>query len=100
MRTTAFAEKRLVLLTQYPPTFPEGAERPDLVLRWYEVADAIATELVAPMIADPVCLFLCRQFHNFLKERNMALAQVSWQFSEGVRALRNFLVMLQEAARA
>ena len=30
----------------------------------------------------------------------MALAQVSWQLVAGIRALRNFLVMLQEAAVA
>src|SRR5439155_8294916 len=37
---------------------------------------------------------------DFLRERNMALAQVGWQLSEGTRALHSFLVMLQEAAKA
>jgi hypothetical protein len=100
LRTNGFAQTRLVLLTKYPPVFPEDAEQPDVLLRWFEVVDAIENELPDLMPADPVCHFLCEQFHDFLKERNMAIAQVGWQLSEGTRALHSFLVMLQEAAKA
>jgi hypothetical protein len=100
LKTSGFAQTRLVLLTKYPPILPEGAERPNVFLRWFEAADAIENELAGLMTADPVCHFLCQQFHDFLKERNMALAQVSWQLSEGTRDLHSFLIMLQEASTA
>jgi len=100
LRTSGFARTQLVLLTKYPPMLPEDAEQPDVLLRWFAVADIIENELPGLMAADTVCHFLCQQFHDFLKERNMALAQVSWQLSEGTRDLHSFLVMLQEAAKA
>ncbi|HJT76955.1 MAG TPA: hypothetical protein VJ739_07100 [Gemmataceae bacterium] len=90
----------LVLLTQYPPNLSSGEEHPDRMIRWYEVADAFEQELTEAKVSDPVCCYLCEQFLAFLKERNMGLAQVGWQLPEGTRALRNFLVMLQEAAKA
>ena len=33
------AETRLILLTRYPEVFQPEAERPDLAVRWFEVAD-------------------------------------------------------------
>ena len=72
----------------------------DRAVRWYEVADEIDRELSQLKSTDTICHFLCEQFHNFLEERNMTIGQVGWQLAEGTRALRNFLVMLQEAAKA
>jgi hypothetical protein len=99
LRTSGFAQTRLILLTKYPPLLPKAAEQPDEIVRWYELADAIECELPELKQADPPCHFLCEQFHAFLKERNMALAQVGWHLSEGTRALHSFLVMLHEAAK-
>jgi hypothetical protein len=100
LRSQNFPRTLLVLLSKYAPVFAEDMEHPDLIVRWYEVADALERELIGSTLADPICQFLCEQFHGFLKEQNMAIAQVSWQLSEGARALRSFLVMLQEAAKA
>lgn len=100
LRTSQAGLTKLILLAKYPPSLAADAEKPDLIVRWYELADAIEGELQGSALTDPVCRFLCTQFHDFLKERNMAIAQVGWQMSEGSRALRNFLVMLQEAATA
>jgi hypothetical protein len=99
LRTSGFLQTRLILLSKYPALLPEDSEQPDRVVRWYELADALERELPELKEADPPCHFLCEQFHTFLKERNMALAQVGWQLSEGTRALHSFLVMLQEAAK-
>jgi hypothetical protein len=99
LRSSDFPRTYLVLLSKNPVVIPDDAEHPDQVIRWYEVADAMEQELMGPDLSDPVCRFLCEQFHHFLKERNMALAQVGWQLSDGARALRSFLVMLQEAAK-
>jgi hypothetical protein len=100
LRTSGFPLTSLVLLTKYPPDLSLGEEEPDYKIRWYEVADSLEQELTEAKVSGPVSCYLCEQLLEFLKERNMSLAQVSWQLPEGTRALRNFLVMLQEAAKA
>jgi hypothetical protein len=100
LRASQLAETRLVLLTKYPPNLKAGDESPDLVVRWYEVADWIEQEVAGQSIQEPVSVYLCEQFHSFLRERNMAITHVGWQLKEGGRALQNFMVMLQETARA
>lgn len=98
LRSAGFPHTFLILLAKYAPSLPHDAAQPDLVVRWYEVADGLDSATAAT--SDRICQFLCHQFHEFFKERNMAIAQVGWQLSEGARALRSFLVMLQEAAKA
>ncbi len=98
LRTTEFAHTLLVLLTKYPPVLPKDAEQPDYLVRWHELSDWIELELVESNIVEPICRFLCQQFYDFLKERNMTIAQVGWQLPEGTRALRNLINMLFEAA--
>ncbi len=100
LRASEFARTLLIVLTKYPPVLPKDAEQPNAVIRWYELADCIERELSQSSISEPICYFLCQQFHDFLKERGMTIAQVDWHLSDGARAIRNFLVMLQEAARA
>jgi hypothetical protein len=100
LRTAEFPSTCLVLLTKYPPDLAADQEQPDHTIRWHELADALERDLIGGSVSDPVCCYLCEQFLEFLKERNMSLAQVGWQLPEGTRALRNFLVMLQEAAKA
>lgn len=95
-----YPQKALFTITKYAPTIlPEG-ETPDYSLRWYEVADMIELALNDPRLDDPASAFVAQCFHDFLKEQNMAIAQVGWQLAEGAKALHSFLVMLQEAARA
>ncbi len=100
LRSTGFSRTWLVLLTKYPPDLMPEQEQPDHMIRWYKAAEELERELAGAGVSDPVCNHLCQQFLEFLKERNMSLAQVGWQLPEGTRALRNFLVMLEEAAKA
>jgi hypothetical protein len=100
LRTCGIPHGRLVLLTKYPVDFGPAAERPDYAIRWYEIADVIAEAVATGGENDPVCQYLCDQLLEFLRRRNMALAAVNWQLKEGSLSLRNFMVMLQEAARA
>lgn len=93
-------QTRLVLLTRYPEVFQADETLPDLEVRWFELADWLESELLAVKAAGAVADFLARQFLEFLKGRNMHLAQVSWQMPEGFRALSNLLNMLFEAAAA
>jgi hypothetical protein len=94
-----FTRKNLVLLCRRSPRIDEGAEQSDAVVWWHEVADEIEWASIAPETGDNVCRFVSAQLYAFLKERNMAIAQVTWQMTQGTRALRCFLDMLQEAAR-
>ncbi|HTU88800.1 MAG TPA: hypothetical protein VMF69_01770 [Gemmataceae bacterium] len=91
---------RLVLLTQYPEVFQADETRPDLEVRWFDVADWLESELPAVEAANEIASFLARQFLDFLRERNMNLTQVGKYMPEGMRALANMLNMLNEAAIA
>jgi hypothetical protein len=94
------AETRLILLTRYPETFTSDAARPDLELRWFEVADGFEDELPAAVAAGEVAVFLVRQFLDFLEVRRMTLAHVGKFMPEGLRAMSNLMNMLVEAAAA
>ncbi len=93
-------QTRLVLLTQYPEVFQADETRPDLEVRWFEVADWLESELPAVEAANEIASFLARQFLDFLRERNMNLTQVGKYMPEGIRALANMLNMLHETAIA
>lgn len=93
-------QTRLVLLTHHPETFGPGAARPDLEVRWFELADWLADELPAAEGADPIAGFLTGQFLSFLGDRGMTLAQVGKYMPEGLRALSNLMNMLVRAAEA
>lgn len=100
LRQCGIEQTRLILLTRYPEVFPADETRPDLEVRWYELADWLENEMPAIESASEVAAFLARQFLAFLKERKMNLAQVSWQMPEGFRALSYLFDMLLEAAAA
>src|SRR6185437_13496342 len=89
---------QLVLLTRYPEVFRPGDERPDLELRWFEVADWFETELPEAQATGDIAGFLVRQLLDFLEARGMTLAQVGKYMPEGLRALSNLMNMLFEAA--
>jgi hypothetical protein len=93
-------ETRLVLLTRYPGAFKTDDVRPDLELRWFEVADGLEAELPAAAAVSDVAGFLVGQLLDFLEARGMTLAQVGKYMPEGLRALANLMNMLVEAAAA
>jgi len=95
-----YEHTKLILLTRYRETFAAGAARPDLEIRWFELADWLECELGALEVAGEVAGFLSRQFLDFLEARGMTLAQVGKFMPEGLRALSNLLNMLFEAAMA
>jgi hypothetical protein len=89
----------LIVLTRYPVNWLEQSERPDAVIRWYEVAEWLGLER-SRYAFKPVSEYLVSQFIDFLTERNMTMGQVTWELSGGVRALRALNDMLREAASA
>ncbi len=100
LRESGRARTQLVLLTQYPQAFEPSDEKPDLTIRWHQVAEWLDREIRHQAIADPVARFVSKQFVDFLEARSMTIAQVNWQMAEGVRALRSLLNMLAAAAVA
>jgi hypothetical protein len=100
MEANRIQERRLVVLTRYPEAYPVDWLRPDLEIRWYEVADWLEDELITLEEADKVASFRTREFLNFLRIRGMTLTQVGKYMPDGLRALGNLLNMLFEAAAA
>src|SRR5262249_13300436 len=66
---TGVTHTRLVLLTRYPESFAPGAVRPDLEIRWFELADWLEQEMPSADEAGAIAGFLVRQFHDFLGGR-------------------------------
>jgi hypothetical protein len=66
-----FDATTLVLLTRHPEEYPPEAGRPDLEVRWYEIADWIEAELSSLHTVGGVAVFLAEQFLGFLRERGM-----------------------------
>ncbi len=100
LRECGVGQTRLVLLTRYPQVFRPEDTRPDLEVRWLELADWFESELPAAEAAGELSGFLMRQFLDFLKERNMTLTHVDKYMPEGLRALSSLLNMLFEVAAA
>lgn len=93
-------QTHLVLLTRYPEVYSSGDSRPDLEVRWYELAEWLETEMSAVAAAGEVATFLARQYLAFLRTRGMTLTQVGKFMPEGLRALGDMLNMMFEAAAA
>lgn len=93
-------ETQLILLTRYRETYAADAVRPDLELRWFEVADWFESELPTAIMAGEVPGFLVQQFLEFLEARRMTLVHVSKFMPEGLLAVANLMSMLLEAAGA
>jgi hypothetical protein len=100
LRECGIEQTRLVLLTRKPEIFQDEDTRPDLEIRWFELADWLENELPAVEAANEVVAFLARQFLDFLRGRNMNLTQVGKFMPEGLRDLASMLDMLFEAAVA
>ena len=89
-----------MLLTRYPTEFGTDDARPDLHLRWFEVADWLEGEVAAADAASEIAGFLLRQFLNFLEVRSMSLTHVGKYMPDGLRAVSSLLNMLMESAVA
>lgn len=91
---------QLVLLSRYREQYTSSAERPDFELRWFEIADWLDDALPVLDSTEVVAGFVVWQFLEFLRSRNMTLAQVGKYMPEGARALSSLLNMLNESASA
>ena len=97
LKAAKIAKTILILLTQYP-VGEELAEKPDLPLRWYKVAEWLEAELIkADQDSRILSAFLIRQFLDFLHERSITMEHVEKDLVGGIRSLISLMDMLQEA---
>lgn len=99
LKESGLAETALVLLTRYPVNLEEGTERPEVRVRWFQVAEWLNLEQQRYTF-QAVSKYLVEQFVGFLRTRNMVMGEVTWELPGGVRALRALADMLYEAATA
>jgi hypothetical protein len=82
----------LILLTRYLVTLGDEAEPPNAYVRWFQVADWL---LEVPL-ARQVSGYLAEQFVGFLRARGMTMEKVTWELTNGGRALHSLLAILNE----
>jgi hypothetical protein len=99
LRESGLASTALVLLTRYPVTLGDESEKPDVLIRWFQVAEWLEHERQRYAFR-PVSDYLVEQFLGFLVGRNMTMGQVTWELSGGLRALRSLSDMLYEVVKA
>ncbi|MBO0698202.1 MAG: hypothetical protein J2P46_07400 [Zavarzinella sp.] len=97
LRESGVPSTRLVLLTRHVIDLDPAALEAVLCIRWYQVADWVEVER-GRYTFKAVSAFLVQQFLGLLGTKGMTMSQVTWELSGGVRALRNFMNMLEEAA--
>jgi hypothetical protein len=90
---------RLVLLTRHLVDLDPANLVGVHCVRWYQVADWLEAERVQYTF-KAVSAYLVQQFLGLLGTKGMTMGQVTWELAGGIRALRNFMNMLVEAAQA
>jgi hypothetical protein len=77
---------QLIFLSRYPLT-GEKDGKPDVAVRWYQIADWLIEELKNNNVNE-ISLFLMKQFCGYLKAQNMTLSKVKSAVSEGLNSYR------------
>jgi len=91
--STGKKHSHLVLLTRYQVDFEGKAVKPYKHVRWSDVYNWV----VKLKLSDPVASHYVREFADFLKEKHMTVQQITWEYVNGVPALKNLLTMLNSA---
>lgn len=86
----------LISLTRYDHEQHGADISPDYAIRWHEISDWLSKLQLTNIVSK----FLTKEYIKLLEHRGLAMNQVSWQLTEGVRALKNVLDMLGEAISA
>jgi len=96
LSNSSYSETRLILLTRHVVSI-ESPEADYSHIRWHQIADWLENERLQYTFKT-VSGFLVEQFLGLLGIKGMTMSQVTWELSGGIRALRNFLNMLEESA--
>jgi hypothetical protein len=77
-------ETKLIVLSKYPIS-SDLEIRPDLAVRWFQVADWLEKELRSDKI-QPLSRFFIEQFIEFLAKQNMIIKKVKSPISESLKS--------------
>jgi hypothetical protein len=97
LHDSGIARTRLLLLTRHVVDLLPEDLADVFCIRWYQVADWLEAER-RRYTFKAVSAFLVEQFLGLLGTKGMTMGQVTWELTGGIRALRNFMNMLVEAA--
>ena len=86
----------LIVLTRYHHEQHRADISPDYAIRWHEISDWLSQL----ELTNSVSKFLTKEYIKLLEQRGVAMNQVNWQLTEGVRALKTVVDMLGEAIAA
>jgi hypothetical protein len=87
--------KHVILLTRFSIEFEEK-NKPDKHVLWYEVHNWLSKA----DILDPVSKYLRDEFNSFLKEKQMTIEKVGWEYINGVPSLVNLLKMIESGIQS
>ncbi|MHA1401979.1 MAG: PD-(D/E)XK nuclease family protein [Candidatus Heimdallarchaeaceae archaeon] len=85
--------KKLILLTRFSIEFTEQEAKPYKNIRWFEIYNWLSN--VKP--TNIVNKYLVLSFLKFLEEKQMSVKKVTWEYMNGVPALKNLMNMIEVA---
>ncbi len=89
----------LAFLTKYPFDLEKSGEKPDITIRWYQIAEWLEFELEQKTIQQSLSIYITEQFLGFLNQRGLMVERVSKELIPGLQSLLNLVVMLEESLR-
>ncbi|MBT7071173.1 MAG: hypothetical protein HN855_09845 [Anaerolineae bacterium] len=95
LKGSGYREKQLVLLTRSRSSIKETRlETANFHhVCWYEVSSWLS-DIDSQ---DQMITYLIRQFIDFLKNKDMSMEKITWEYMRGLPAMKNFLDMLGAA---
>lgn len=95
LEKTPYEEKQLVLLTRSRRSIQETNLETTKFhhICWYEISSWLSDI----NSKDQIVTYLIRQFIEFLKDKDMSMEKITWEYMRGLPAMKNFLDMLGAA---
>lgn len=92
---SGYAQTQLVLLTRSKHSIQETTLSIEKLhhVCWYQISGWLSDL----KFSDPVTFYLVDHFIAFLKEKNMSIEKVSWEYIQGVPALGHLTTMMETA---
>ena len=90
-----FSHKCLVTITRYPVIHDKSC-KPDNFFRWHKVSDWLS-DLDQK---NETTQYIINQFNQFLKDRGIAMSQVSWELTRGLKSFQSLIDMIAEGLTA
>ena len=87
--------KHVILLSTFSMEL-EGKEKPYKHVFWYEVHNWLSNAI----IQDSISKYLRGEFNSFLKEKQMTIEKVDWEYMKGMQALVNLMSMIESGIKS